>query len=362
MNYLLNLCWCSFQLQDLASSPGIRNPELNNAECVIEGHGTDMQATGRSLEIRIMIWCSFCSTCAAFDPLYGMIVGYVALLKVTNSPEYKPMLCLSVLVGVPGSFIWLILLSVVIYFSVRDGPLFYLDILLVLIPVLYFITPLSKRVRDIWNNYKSSDPGRMNSGFMWFQKLLAPLSVIYTCFFSCWMLIGIMLNPIWGLTIALVVCLVISSFSYIVGHYVVVRRVQGDENTRQSLRRNWVLSFLALIFLTIVVIFAGQSFNGRETADGLFKTALFTALVFFTSWLSWKRLFSQDSERREAPMTNPLDLLPDIFQRLSQDVEPGLNFRGTSPHSSFRESMEEPQPSFGDFDESSSDHSIDSWV
>lgn len=34
-------------------------------------------------------------------------MGYVALLKVTNSPEYKPMLCLSVLVGVPGSFIWL---------------------------------------------------------------------------------------------------------------------------------------------------------------------------------------------------------------------------------------------------------------
>ena len=146
MNYLLSLCWCSFQLQDLASSPGIRNPELNNAECVIEGHGTDMQATGRSLEIRIMIWCSFCSTCAAFDPLYGMIVGYVALLKVTNSPEYKPMLCLSVLVGVPGSFIWLILLSVVIYFSVRDGPLFYLDILLVLILLFFFFyySPLKK--------------------------------------------------------------------------------------------------------------------------------------------------------------------------------------------------------------------------
>ena len=362
MNYLLNLCWCSFQLQDLASSPGIRNPELNNAECVIEGHGTDMQATGRSLEIRIMIWGSFCSTCAAFDPLYGMIVGYVALLKVTNSPEYKPMLCLSVLVGVPGSFIWLILLSVVIYFSVRDGPLFYLDILLVLIPVLYFITPLSKRVRDIWNNCKSSDPGQMNSGFMWFQKLLAPLSVIYTCFFSCWMLIGIMLNPIWGLTIALAVCLVISSFNYIVGGYVVVRQTQCDVSMHQSLRRNWVLSFLALIFLTIVVIFAGQPYNGRETADGLFKTALFTALVFFTSWMSWKRFFSQKSERREAPMTNPLDLLPDIFQKLSQDVEPGLNFRGTSPHNSFRESMEELQPSFSDFDKSTSDqiHAIDS--
>ena len=292
MNYLLNLCWCSFQLQDLASSPGIRNPELNNAECVIEGHGTDMQATGRSLEIRIMIWGSFCSTCAAFDPLYDMVVGYMALLVVENNPEYKAMLYLSVLVGVSGSIIGLILLSVVIYFFVRDGPLFYPDILIFLITFLCFITPLSKRVRDIWNNFRSSDPGQMNSGFMLFQKLLAPLSVIYTCFFSCWMLIGIMLNPIWGLTIALVVCLVISSFSYIVGHYVVVRRVQGDENTRQSLRRNWVLSFLALIFLTIVVIFSGQSFNGKETAGEITQTVLFTALVFFTSWLPWKRLFS----------------------------------------------------------------------
>ena len=355
MNYLLNLCWCSFQLQDLASSPGIRNPELNNAECVIEGHGTDMQATGRSLEIRIMIWGSFCSTCAAFDPLYGMIVGYVVLLKVTNSPEYKPMLCLSVLVGVPGSFIWLILLSVVIYFSVRDGPLFYLNILLVLIPVLYFITPLSKRVRDIWNNCKSSDPGQMNSGFMWFQKLLAPLSVIYTCFFSCWMLIGIMLNPTWGLTMALAVSLVISFFNFTVGGYLNARQMFSDESTPlfpllsllnrdesilSYLRRKWVLSFLALTSLTIVVIFAGQSFNGRETADGTFKTVMFTALVFFTSWLSWKRLFSQKSERREAPTTNLPDPLTHLCQILIRHAEPGLNFRGTSPHISFRESRE----------------------
>ena len=335
MNYLLNLCWCSFQLQDLASSPGIRNPELNNAECVIEGHGTDMQATGRSLEIRIMIWGSFCSTCAAFGPLYGMVVGYMAYLLEEKNPEYEAMLYLSVLVGVSGSIIGLILLSFVIYFFVRDGPLFYPDILIFLITVLCFITPLSKRVRDIWNNFRSCDPGQMNNGFMWFEKLLAPLSVIYTCFFSCWMLIGIMLNPIWGLTIALVVCLVISSFSYIVGGYVDVRKTPCDESTHPSLRRNWVLSFLALIFLTIVVIFSGQSFNGRGTADEITKTVLFTALVFFTSWLSSKRLFSYRSKsREEAPMTNLDDLLQALCQRLSQDAEPGLNFRGTSPHNS----------------------------
>ena len=156
-------------------------------------------------------------------------------------------------------------------------------------------------MRDIWNCCKSSDPGQKNSGFMWFQKLLVPLSVIYTCFFSCWMLIGIMLNPIWGLTIALAVCLVISSFNYIVGGYVVVRQTQCDVSMHQSLRRNWVLSFLALIFLTIVVIFAGQSYNGRETADGLFKTALFTALVFFYLVVVMEEVFQPKIREEGSP-------------------------------------------------------------
>ena len=221
--------------------------------------------------------------------------------------------------------------------------------------IFFFITPLSKRVRDIWNCCKSSDPGQKNSGFMWFQKLLVPLSVIYTCFFSCWMLIGIMLNPTWGLTMALAVSLVISFFNFTVGGYLNARQMFSDESTPlfpllsllnrdesilSYLRRKWVLSFLALTSLTIVVIFAGQSFNGRETADGTFKTVMFTALVFFTSWLSWKRLFSQKSERREAPTTNLPDPLTHLCQILIRHAEPGLNFRGTSPHISFRESRE----------------------
>lgn len=106
-----------------------------------------------------MIWGFFCFICVVFDLFYGMIVGYVVFLKVINSFEYKFMLCLSVLVGVFGLFIWLIFLFVVIYFFVRDGLFFYLDILFVLIFVLYFIIFFLKRVRDIWNNCKSFDLG-----------------------------------------------------------------------------------------------------------------------------------------------------------------------------------------------------------
>ena len=48
-----------FQLQDQAVSPGIRDPRLNTAECVIEGHDPDITATGRSPYIRTILWCFF---------------------------------------------------------------------------------------------------------------------------------------------------------------------------------------------------------------------------------------------------------------------------------------------------------------
>ena len=50
--------------QDLAVSPGIRDPRMNTAECVIEGHGIDREATGRSVYIKVIHWCSLLFTLA----------------------------------------------------------------------------------------------------------------------------------------------------------------------------------------------------------------------------------------------------------------------------------------------------------
>ena len=66
--------------------------------------------------------------------------------------------------------------------------------------------------------------------------------------------------------------------------------------------------------LTIVVIFAGQSFNGRETSDGIFNTVLFTSLLFLTSWLLRKTLFSRNSM-----VDPPFTALKRLF--LSRDSE-----------------------------------------
>ena len=257
-----------------------------------------MQATGHYVEIRIIIWGSFLFTLTAYLPLCQAIKGYAAILELFGNPEYKAILCVSVSVGVLGSFIWLILLSLVIYFIVRDGPLCYLDILfIIMIPVLYFITPLSKTGRNLWDNCTSPNPVPRSTKLKWFYKLLLPLSAAYTCFCLYWMLIGIMLDPIWGLTATLAVCFVLASFTYVV--------FACASLSQSYLRKMWVLCLLAVIFLTLGIIFAGQSFNGRETADVVFKTVLLTALTFLTSWLSWKRLKSPLNMQVAEPNPEP---------------------------------------------------------
>ena len=313
MNYLMNLCWCSFQLQDLASSPGIRNPELNNAECVIEGHGTDIQATGHSHGIRIIIWSSTFFTCAAFSPLYEKTIGSMSGLNTRNIPRYKAILYLSFLVAMLGSCTWTILLSVLISYIMRDGVIFYLEISLILFFLLY-IFPLLMVWWCCLKNYATRDQME-DRGFKWFRYLLAPSGVIYTSFSSCWVLVGMILNPIWGLTVAVTACLVITSFIYIVDSYEKVRYT--------PLKRMWVNIFVAVISLTLIVIFTGQSFNGRETADEIFSAVLFAALVAATSLLTkrgWKRFTNQKAGTKtiagEESTTQPQSIDPSIARTL----------------------------------------------
>lgn len=71
------------QLQDLAINPSIRDARLNSAECVIEGHKPDIEATGRSRHIKAILWLSFVSVL-----FLGPILAFYVLVTLEhNSPE-----------------------------------------------------------------------------------------------------------------------------------------------------------------------------------------------------------------------------------------------------------------------------------
>ena len=104
----------------------------------------------------------------------------------------------------------------------------------------------------------------------------------------CWLVVGIMLNPIWGLVVLLVLCLFIgvSTFAF----YTYIYSVPQGKNLKKKclLFSSCFAGFLAICVLIVIVILAGQSYNGRQTADEALKEAVMYLISIFFSWLYWK--------------------------------------------------------------------------
>ena len=75
-NYSHVWCIVFFQLQDLAVTSGLRDPRLNFAESVIEGHIPDMKTTGRSY-LRVVLWFSFLCPMFFGPFLYFWVLQYL---------------------------------------------------------------------------------------------------------------------------------------------------------------------------------------------------------------------------------------------------------------------------------------------
>ena len=148
---------------------------------------------------------------------------------------------------------------------------------------------------------------KLRNYFPWLMRNSVTLACATNiCFCSCWMLIGIMLNPTWGLTVTLIICFTFASFTYAVYEYLTLVSCKQDGVKPDKLHAllPGLLGFLAVIVLIPEIVFAGQSFNGRETADETLKTILMTALGSFISWLSWKRLLDKSQESEETQNLN----------------------------------------------------------
>ena len=118
------------------------------------------------------------------------------------------------------------------------------------------------------------------------------------------MLIGIMLNPTWGLTVALIICFTYAAFIFTAYVYYSLTSGRPEEKfAKPTALIACTFSFLIVIGLIIIAVFAGQSFYARETADEMLKTAMLTILGSFISWFSWKRFLktNQTLKNEQAP-------------------------------------------------------------
>ena len=194
------------QLQDLAVRPEIRDPRLNTAECVIEGHETDIMATGpRSSYIRAILWCAFIFSFWAGPYLAEIILGVIE--QRSQSPQSamelhdfqaptspgprknisEPLIMAIVCVCCLLLCVEIIILGFIFKFSVSgNAPIdvyIYIGILILEGVILTCLKKCpSKRV------------------------FILTFCLIFTSHHFCWLVIGIMINPVWGLTVLLLAC------------------------------------------------------------------------------------------------------------------------------------------------------------
>ena len=286
------------QLQDLAVSPKIQDPQLNTAECVIEGHKPDISATGRSPFIRAILWFSFILTVCC-GPLLALVALYtlskldpVNSNSVTNSNVIsdtnhennsddqtnseamgKALKCSAYLVL---TIEVTLLISAFAFSVVGKAPWDFCTILIVIILVGLLAGVLLKK-----GSFQALDflPREEDGCCARLLQVVIFVCANLTAYHFCWLIVGIMINPLWGVIVLLFVCVSVAAF--IIAAYIYSYR---DKKTK------YLFSVCAAIvvsvwFLLVVVSLAGQSFYGREGADDIVKLVTLYVTAASFSWI-----------------------------------------------------------------------------
>lgn len=303
-------------------SPGIQDPKLNTAKCVIQGHELNICASERGPYIRTYLWCCL-GFVVASGPLLGRYVEEIRKLVQDNTKTIKErnrakaicFLCFAL--SALGSVTLIIALALSSLCLAKGRASFDIPVILGVIIVYTLGVIRFCCLKCDYGNLK------------WYSlcPLLIALGASTTCYHFCWLMIGVMINPTWGLTVALLVCSIFAAITYASYLYYDALHTPRTTNTTVTITGNTTITttgnttssdidnintteasltessnccttlqtflfcfagFVAVLCLVVIVLFAGQSYDGRETADEVLKTALLYLIGAFFSWITLK--------------------------------------------------------------------------
>lgn len=316
-------------------SPEIRDPSLNTAECVIQGHQPSFETTGRSVHIRAMLWLSMLFVIVSGPLLAKVLLDlYVRIRLSANAGKKIVMVMLLLFNGLlkplPSIIFALFLVGQVIVLSLESC----FDLVGIILCIIFFSAFESFFYK--WTGFKFPIPSLLS-------LLLATNVTSYTC---CWMVIGLKINPTWGLTVVLFVISFSAAVTYATYLYfeaiyprgydfkfnktkrfgcglVYSLTLLGRRGKRQTTEdiaddevaflKGFVPSHppkakivcvrgcLAVWLLFVIVILAGHSNTGKEMAVGeVLGTVSLYFSTAFVSWFTWKKRNSKDRTARSS--------------------------------------------------------------
>ena len=321
-------------MQDLAISPGIQDPTLNTAECVIQGHQPSIDATGVSYYIRAILYCSLFSVL-----LIGPMLGFLSLDFFGNDPTKKDkfkrcakrqqdrapkqgptnILCkydcccccnerffecykIEDPFMRPAKYICHLLvmteISVIIVISdaLWDHREIFIPIVLIICEgVAVCLVQCFPKLCCVF-----CEDSRKTS---FYRRAVFLTSANIITHHVIWLIVGIMVNPTWGLTVLAVACFVI------VALFCTIHLICSA--SQKSFCRSFCVSIASFLGLSLVVsltVLAGQSFYGKETTGEILKTALFYVVGGLTGLLGKGFLGSSSNKDRATKTGNEIEL------------------------------------------------------
>ena len=316
-------------------NPKLRDSRLNTAECVIQGHEPNINAPGMSPYTRPILLCSFYSVL-----LLGPIIAFFALDWLGNKPGKEGYVCCvkiseeearnenNVICNrklitysnredaaiFSAKFLCncllpteIVAIFVVTFYLANSVPedIYVIPVIIVEGFVICIVQCCAKC--DFCGEAKKITIYRRSS-------FIACSNLILYHFF--WLVIGIMINPPWGLTVLLIVCFVGVAAFY---------SVNAIRDAEDTIHRCLIFpaAFVGLCLAVVLTVLAGQSFSGRETADDIVKTVLLFA-VGRISWMYWK-----DRTTSVKPITQLLNKIDELLNKIEPYVtgkaNPGRN-------------------------------------
>ena len=306
-----------FQLQDLADSPRLQNPSLNTAECITEGHKPNLTDKGRRAYIITTMWLS-----CIFSVFLGPWVATFTVVSFKNFKKKSPTMFRALIFVSRFLFlveVGLFIAVVALLFAQSGGPIkYHILAILFIIPLtgLSFAYDNQNNPNNPNNNNQDNpnnpnnnnqdNPNNPNNNNQNNNNQNSPISpaariVIYllapmTCYHFCWIVIGVMMNALWGVFVVLLVCVVIVVLVFIVSNF--FQQLEDKFYKLAMLYLSLILPFLSLITL---VILNGQSFFEKDTTDSIVKTVI---LWVITAVISWTVLSREGNEPANEPEAN----------------------------------------------------------
>ena len=272
----------------------MRDPQLNSAECITEGHQPSISSvTEHSWRIRLILILS-----SLFSIVFGPLLAFTTTRKQdelgkkdNNRKNTVDFLCVFLFVIIT---VLIIPRYVTVHTSSSDKKMvpYYMFLIIELIQpaivlagVIVFLVTWVKCGGSDQNNYSVK-----------VKSLLFIICANLATYHFCWLLVGIMLNPIWGLVALLVLCLFIGISTFAFYNYMSSNDAFKCQSFSSCFGR-----FLAVCGLIVTVILAGQSYNGRQTADEALKKAVMYLISISFSWLYWKGWVNKSKKSADCP-------------------------------------------------------------